>query len=87
MKKEGALSKIGEGAIDNQWFKGAKMTIVPRPSQDRSFFGYASDDLLRCAKTVRRLSHGVRSARGSRSLRGVRGWKNQQEQKRLTLYD
>ena len=36
MKKEGALSKIGEGAIDNQWFKGAKMTIVPRPSEDRS---------------------------------------------------
>ncbi len=36
MKKEGALSKIGEGAIDNQWFKGAILTIVPRPSQDRS---------------------------------------------------
>ena len=36
MKKEGALSKIGEGAIDNQWFKGAKMTIVPRPFEDCS---------------------------------------------------
>ena len=36
MKKEGALSKIGEGAIDNQWFKGAILTIVPRTSQDRS---------------------------------------------------
>ncbi len=35
MKKEGALPKIGEGEIDNQWFKGAKMTIVPRPMQDR----------------------------------------------------
>ena len=34
MKKEGALSKIGEGAIDNQWFKGAKMTIVPRPFEE-----------------------------------------------------
>ena len=30
MKNEGALSKIGEGVIDNQWFKWAKMTIVPR---------------------------------------------------------
>ena len=28
------MSKIGEGGIDNQWFKGAEMTIVPRPSQD-----------------------------------------------------
>ena len=36
MKREGALSKIGEGVIDNQWFKGAKMTIVPRPFEDRS---------------------------------------------------
>ena len=26
------LSKIGEGEIDNQWFKWVKMTIVPRPS-------------------------------------------------------
>ena len=34
MKKEGALSKIGEGVIDNQWFKGTKMTIVPRPSEE-----------------------------------------------------
>ncbi|MBE6325072.1 MAG: hypothetical protein E7074_08905 [Bacteroidales bacterium] len=29
-----ALSKIGVGKIDNQWFKGAKMTIVPRPFED-----------------------------------------------------
>ena len=36
MKKEGALSKIGESEIVNQWFKWVKMTIVPRPSQDRS---------------------------------------------------
>ena len=56
MKKEGALSKFGESEIDNQWFKGAKMTIVPRPFEDRSFFGYASDDLLRCAKRVARES-------------------------------
>ena len=34
MKKQGALSKFEEGEIDNQWFKGAKMTIVPRPSQE-----------------------------------------------------
>ena len=34
MKKEGALSKIGESEIDNQWFKWAKMTIVPRPMQE-----------------------------------------------------
>ncbi|MBE6324367.1 MAG: hypothetical protein E7074_05225 [Bacteroidales bacterium] len=34
MKKEGALSKFGEGVIDNQWFKGAKMTIVPRPFEE-----------------------------------------------------
>ena len=34
MKKEGALSKIGESEIDNQWFTGAKMTIVPRPMHD-----------------------------------------------------
>ncbi len=34
MKKEGALPKIGEGEIDNQWFKGAKMTIVPRPMHE-----------------------------------------------------
>ena len=34
MKKEGVLSKIGEGEIDNQWFKGDKMTIVPRPMQE-----------------------------------------------------
>ena len=34
MKKEGALSKIVESEIDNQWFKWVKMTIVPRPSQD-----------------------------------------------------
>lgn len=91
----GALSKFGVGEIDNQWFRHAILTIVPRPfedrskivprlSQDRSFFGYASDNLLRYTKTVRRLSHGVRSARGLRSLRD---WKNQQEQKRLTLYD
>ena len=26
------MSKIGEGEIDNQWFKWVKMTIVPRPS-------------------------------------------------------
>ena len=32
MKKEGALSKIRESEIDNQWFKGAILTIVPRPS-------------------------------------------------------
>ncbi len=36
MKKEGALSKIREGVIDNQWFKGLILTIVPRPSEDRS---------------------------------------------------
>ena len=36
MKKEGALSKIREGAIDNQWFKGAKMTIVSRPCEESS---------------------------------------------------
>ena len=36
MKKEEALSKFGESEIDNQWFKGAKMTIVPRPFEDRS---------------------------------------------------
>ena len=36
MKKVGALSKIGESEIDNQWFKGAKMTIVPRPMQESS---------------------------------------------------
>ena len=34
MKKQGALSKIREGEIDNQWFKEPKMTIVPRPSQE-----------------------------------------------------
>ena len=34
MKKEGALSKIRESEIDNQWFKGAILTIVPRPSQE-----------------------------------------------------
>ncbi len=34
MKKEGALSKIGESEIDNQWFKWAKMTIVPRPFEE-----------------------------------------------------
>ena len=34
MKKEGALSKIRESEIDNQWFKGDKMTIVPRPMQE-----------------------------------------------------
>ncbi len=34
MKKEGALSKFGESEIDNQWFKGAKMTIVPRPFEE-----------------------------------------------------
>ena len=34
MKKEGALSKIRESEIDNQWFKGVKMTIVPRPMQE-----------------------------------------------------
>ncbi len=34
MKKQGALSKFEGGEIDNQWFKGAKMTIVPRPSQE-----------------------------------------------------
>ena len=28
------MSKIGEGEIDNQWFKWVKMTIVPRPSQE-----------------------------------------------------
>ena len=36
MKKEGTLSKIGEGVIDNQWFKGFILTIVPRPFEDRS---------------------------------------------------
>ena len=36
MKKEGALSKIGEGVIDNQWFRHAILTIVPRPFEDRS---------------------------------------------------
>nr|MBR6145896.1 hypothetical protein [Paludibacteraceae bacterium] len=30
----GALAIFGEGEIDNQWFKGAKMTIVPRPMHD-----------------------------------------------------
>ena len=34
MKNEGALSKIGESGIDNQWFKWAKMTIVPRPFEE-----------------------------------------------------
>ena len=34
MKKEGALSKFGESEIDNQWFKGVILTIVPRPSQE-----------------------------------------------------
>ena len=34
MKKEGTLSKIGESEIDNQWFKWAKMTIVPRPFEE-----------------------------------------------------
>ena len=34
MKKEGALSKIGEGVIDNQWFRHAILTIVPRPSEE-----------------------------------------------------
>ena len=34
MKKQGALSKIREGEIDNQWFREPKMTIVPRPSQE-----------------------------------------------------
>ena len=34
MKKEGALSKIRESEIDNQWFKGVKMTIVPRSMQE-----------------------------------------------------
>ena len=36
MKKEGGLSKIGEGVIDNQWFKWPKMTIVPRPFEESS---------------------------------------------------
>ena len=35
MKKQGALSKIREGEIGNQWFREPKMTIVPRPSQER----------------------------------------------------
>ena len=30
------LSKIGIGEIDNQWFRHAILTIVPRPSEDRS---------------------------------------------------
>lgn len=30
------LSKIGVGGIDNQWFRHAILTIVPRPSEDRS---------------------------------------------------
>ena len=34
MKKEGALSKFGESEIDNQWFKGFILTIVPRPMQE-----------------------------------------------------
>ena len=34
MKKQGALSKIREGEIDNQWFRESKMTIVPRESQE-----------------------------------------------------
>ena len=34
MKKEGALSKIGEGVIDNQWFRHAILTIVPRPFEE-----------------------------------------------------
>ena len=34
MKKQGALSKFEEGEIDNQWFKGTKMTIVPRPFEE-----------------------------------------------------
>jgi len=29
-----ALSKIGVGEIDNQWFKGVILTIVPRPFED-----------------------------------------------------
>ena len=33
--------------------------------EDRSFFGYASDDLLRCAKVVRRCMHeGLNNVRG-----------------------
>ena len=34
MKNERALSKIEESEIDNQWFKWAKMTIVPRPFEE-----------------------------------------------------
>ena len=36
MKKEGALSKIGEGVIDYQWFKDFILTIVPRPFEESS---------------------------------------------------
>ncbi len=31
MKKQGALSKIGGGGIDNQWFKYVILLIVRRP--------------------------------------------------------
>ena len=34
MKKEGALSKIRESEIDNQWFKGVILAIVPRPFEE-----------------------------------------------------
>jgi hypothetical protein len=34
MKKQGALSKFEECEIDNQWFKGAILTIVPRPFEE-----------------------------------------------------
>ena len=59
------LSKIGGGEIDNQWFKGAKMTIVPRPMQEsrkrvaRSMLRDGQGECLRMAKKMRGRGGGI----------------------------
>ena len=60
MKKEGALSKIEESEIDNQWFKWTKMTIVPRPFLLR--LGLRRSATL-CEESPKRVPRGTQGRR------------------------
>ena len=56
MKKEGALSKFGEGEIDNQWFNGA-IFFPSLTLRTITTCGQSSQDL--CKRVARGMQGGL----------------------------
>lgn len=62
------LSKIGLGGIDNQWFRHAILTIVPRPSEDRS-------KIVSWCKEFKKFFPSLRFGRSAEPCKGFKEFK------------